>query len=117
MMTRPIGYRKNVVLSRNGRTAAKYSIFYKEVHRNEVAAKSSKTKTYHHILESSGSDNKKLPPRRVDSIARLERSHVRPTEATENIEALEQETCHEILYKLQLTFKWTDIFVITYHIG
>jgi hypothetical protein len=34
MMTRPIGYRKNVVLSRNGRTAAKYLHFVRqEVHK------------------------------------------------------------------------------------
>jgi hypothetical protein len=41
----------------------------------------------HHILESSGSDNKKLPPLKVGLITGLERSHVQPTEATENIEA------------------------------
>jgi hypothetical protein len=41
----------------------------------------------HHILESSGSDNKKLPPQRVDSIKELERSHAQPIEVTENIEA------------------------------
>lgn len=52
-----------------------------------------KTTTYHHILESSGSDNKKLPPQRVDWIKELERSHARPIEATENIEALSRETC------------------------
>jgi hypothetical protein len=34
MMTRPIGYRKNVVLSRNGRTTAKYLHFVRrEVHK------------------------------------------------------------------------------------
>lgn len=52
-----------------------------------------KTKTYHHIQESSGSDNKKLPSRRVDSITKLERNHVRPIEETENIAALGRETC------------------------
>ena len=52
-----------------------------------------RTTAYHHILESSGSDNKKLPPQRVDSIKVLERSHARPTEVTENIEALIIKTC------------------------
>lgn len=41
----------------------------------------------HHILENSGSDNKKLPPQTRGLIIEQERSHVRPTEAIENIEA------------------------------
>ena len=61
-----------------------------------------RTTAYHHILESSGSDNKKLPPQRVDSIKELERSHARPIEVTENIEALSIKTC-KIRYQIQVT--------------
>jgi hypothetical protein len=72
----------------------------------------------HHILESSGSDNKKLPPQRVDSIKELERSHAQPIEVTENIEALSIKTCqiryHTSCNKLSKIDKYIDT---AYHIG
>lgn len=62
--------------------------------------------TYHHILESSGSDNKKLPPRKVGSTTELERSHALPIEVTENIEALRRGTLSgEVPCMLKLRLK------------
>jgi len=60
-----------------------------------------------------------LPPQRVDSIKELERSHARPIEVTENIEALSIKTC-KVRYHIQVAANFqTDkyIFDTAYHIG
>lgn len=93
-ITTPIGYRKKVVLSRNGNTAPWEKVRLLDMGNELLGAKSSRqiwpmrkirvSVSYHHNLKSWGNDSRKQQPWRASLIAKGEWNREQSKWGTEN---------------------------------